>query len=116
MTVKIDIARTVATHLIATEEAIDTAICCAAGLLGYMPVARQGASVSAAVGQPAFEQVIATMSMLGEARRRIVEAHQSLAESATQARIPAQNFGGFVDKPNHRGHASLQIVATRKVG
>lgn len=108
---KIEIARNVATHLLATEEAIDTAIACAAGLVGYMPIARQETRVSAAVGQPAFEQVIATMSMLGEARRRIVEAHQSLAESGRQARVPEQNFGGFVDKPCHHARTGLSVVA-----
>lgn len=107
---RMEIARQMASHLLATEEAIDTAIACAAGLAGYMPVARQGVRVSAAVGQPAMEQVIASMAMLGEARRRIVEAHQSLADSGRQARIPIQNFGGFVDKPGNHAHAGLQIV------
>ena len=114
MSDKVEIARTVATHLFATEEAIDTAIACAAGLIGYMPVARQGAKVSASVGQPAFEQVIATISMLGEARRRIVEAHQSLADCGKQARMPERNFGGFVDKPMHHAQTGLQIVAERR--
>ena len=109
-----EIARTMASHLIATEEAIDTAIACAAGLAGYMPAARKGARVSAAVGQPAFEQVIATMAMLGEARRRIVEAHQSLAESGRQARIPVHNFGGFVDKPGYHAVAVTPIDAECK--
>lgn len=108
---RIEVARTVATHLMATEEAIDAAIACAAGLAGYMPVARQSVRVSAAVGQPAIEQVIATMTMLGEARRRIVEAHQSLADSGLQARVPIQNFGGFVDKPCHHAQLRPQIVA-----
>lgn len=109
MSDKIEIARNVANRLLATEEAIDAAISCAAGLIGYMPEARQGTKVSAAVGQPAFEQVIATMSMLGEARRRIVEAHQSLAESGRQARVPVHNFGGFVDKPRNR-EALLNVI------
>jgi hypothetical protein len=81
-----------------------------------MPIARQGTRVSAAVGQPAFEQVIATMSMLGEARRRIVEAHQSLAESGRQARIPERNFGGFVDKPHHHAHGGLKVVGESLAG
>lgn len=111
---KIEIARNVAAHLIATEEAIDTAIACAAGLVGYMPSARKDAQVSASVGQPAFEQVIATMTMLGEARRRIVEAHQCLAESGRQARIPVHNFGGFVDKPSYQAMGGPQIVADNR--
>ena len=116
MSDKIEIARTVATHLFATEEAIDAAIACAAGLAGYMPTARQQARVSAAVGQPAFEQVIATMSLLGEARRSIVEAHRSLAESGVQARVPARNFGGFIEKPSHQASGNLHVVAQSRAG
>lgn len=111
---KTEIARTMATHLLATEEAIDAAIACAAGLVGYMPVARKEARVSASVGQPAVEQAIASMAMLSEARRRIVEAHASLADSSRQARIPAQNFGGFVDKPAYHTAVGPQIVPTVK--
>ncbi|WP_310496826.1 hypothetical protein [Sandarakinorhabdus sp.] len=109
-----EIARTVAARLLATEEAIDNAIVCAAALVGYMPVARLGANVSTAVGQPAFKQVIATMSMLAEARSQMVEAHKSLAESGRQANIPSRNFGGFVDKPSQQPHAELQIVTESK--
>lgn len=110
MSERIEIARTVATHLFATEEAIDAAIACAAGLAGFMPVARQRVNVSAAVGQPALEQVIATMSTLGEARRQIVEAHQSLLESSVQARIPAHNFGGFIQKSALPASNGLHMV------
>ena len=108
---RMEVARNMASHLMATEEAIDAAIACAAGLAGFMPVARQSVGVSAAVGQPAIEQVIATMTMLGEARRRIVEAHQSLAVSGQQARVPIRNFGGFVDKPGNHAQLGPQIVA-----
>ena len=112
---RIEIARNMAAHLIATEEAIDTAIACAAGLVGYMPAARKDARVSASVGQSAFEHVISTMSMLGEARRRIVEAHHALAESSREARIPVHNFGGFVDKPGYHARGGLEVVAKNKV-
>lgn len=109
----LEVARTVASHLFATEEAIDAAIARVAGLVGYMPIARQEARVSAAIGQDALVKVIATMAMLGEARARIVEAHQALAESGVRARVPARNFGGFVDKPCHRAQVELRAVADR---
>jgi hypothetical protein len=111
MSDRIEVARNVATRLLATEAAIDAAIASAAELVGYLPVARQEAHVSAAVGQPALEQAIATLTILAEARQRIVETHQSLAESGRQARIPERNFGGFVDKPRYHAQAGLQIVA-----
>lgn len=108
---KLSIARTMATHLFATEEAIDAALREAAGLAGFMPVARQQARVSAAVGQNAIEHIIGTMTMLSEARRRIVETHRDFSETQAQAGIPARNFGGFVDKPRHdRASADLSVV------
>lgn len=114
MSANLEIARTVATHLLATEQAIDAAIAHAAGLVGYMPTARQQAKVSAEVGQDAFEEAIATMSMLGAARGRIINAHRALVVSGEQARIPARNFGGFVDKPCHRAEGGLRVVAERQ--
>lgn len=110
MSNKMEIARNVADHLFATEDAIDAAIACAAGLVNYMPVARKGVRASAEVGQPAFEQVIATMATLAEARRQIVNAHQALAESGRRVNVPAVNFGGFIDKPRNNALASLQVI------
>jgi hypothetical protein len=111
MSDRIEVARNVATRLLATEAAIDAAIASAAELVGYLPIARHEVQVSAAVGQPALAQAIATLTILAEARQRIVETHQSLAESGRQARIPERNFGGFVDKPCHHAQAGLKIVA-----
>lgn len=111
MSDRIEVARNVATRLLATEAAIDAAIASAAELVGYLPIARQEVQVSAAVGQPALAQAIATLTILAEARQRIVETHQSLAESGRQARIPERNFGGFVDKPRYHAQAGLKIVA-----
>jgi hypothetical protein len=111
MSDRIEVARNVATRLLATEAAIDAAIATAAELVGYLPIARQEVHVSAAVGQPALEQAIATLKILAEARQRIVETHQSLADSARQARIPERNFGGFVDKPRYHAQAELKIVS-----
>jgi hypothetical protein len=113
MSDKAHVVETVANHLFATENAIDAAIKEAAGLAGYLPTARAEVGVSAAVGQPAIEQVIATMAKLSEARRSIVEAHQSLAESGKQGRVPVRNFGGFVDKPCYHQDTGPRIVAVK---
>jgi hypothetical protein len=108
---RIEVARNVAARLLATEAAIDAAIASAADLVGYLPIARPEEHVSAAAGQPGLEQAIATLTILAEARQRIVETHQSLAESGRQALIPERNFGGFVDKPRYHTQAALKIVA-----
>lgn len=113
---RMKIARTIADHLFATEEAIDQAIACAAGLVGYMPVARRDAKLSASIGQPAIEQVIASLETLSAARRQMIEAHKALAETSGQARIPVTNFGGFVDKSSPSGSIGLQVVGDRNAG
>lgn len=109
MTERLEIARNVAEQLLAAETAIDAALACAAGLVGTMPVARQQARLSAAVGQPAIEHVVASISMLSEARRFMVEAHKELADCRFQARIPPTNFGGFIDKTPPQA-ARLNVV------
>jgi hypothetical protein len=114
MNQRIEVAQNVASRLFAVEEAIDTALACAADLIGTMPHARQQIGVSASVGQPAIEQVIASMSMLAEARRQMVAAHQSLAESAIAARVAPRNFGGFIDKTVP--HAELSVVIDKRAG
>jgi len=95
----LNIARNVAKRLLEAEDAIDKAFACTAELAAFMPLARQDAKVSAECGQAAFEQITATMSMLSDARRRMIETHQALAETQQQAGLRERNFGGFVDKP-----------------
>jgi hypothetical protein len=113
---RIEVAKAVAGHLLATEEAIDSALVSAAGLAGYMPQARQQARLSAAAGQQALEQVVASIAMLSEARRKIVEAHKSLAETGAQARVPPLNFGGFIDKGPLPSAYRLSVVADSQAG
>jgi hypothetical protein len=113
---RMQIARAVADHLLATEEAIDQAIAAAAGLVGFMPIARRDARLSTSVGQPAIEQVIASLETLSIARRQMIEAHRALSESAAQARVPATNFGGFVDKSAASARLNLEVVSERKAG
>ncbi len=110
MSNKMQVARTVAEHLFATEDAIDAAIACAAGLVGYMPVARKAVRASVAVGQPAFQQVIASMATLAEARRQMVDAHAAFADAGQRVNLPAVNFGGLVDKPRYHDQAHLRVV------
>ncbi len=107
---RMQIARNVAEHLFATEEAIDQAIARAASLIGYMPVARSEARLSASVGQPAIEKIIASLETLSAARRQMIEAHKALVDASGQARVPAVNFGGFVDKSLATGKLDLALV------
>jgi hypothetical protein len=104
----IAVARQVAQRLLAAEEAIDAALRETAQLAHYMPIARQEASVSVAVGQKAIEEAIATLSSLGEARRKIILTHQALAGTQERIGLRERNYGGFVDKPRHR--AELEVV------
>jgi hypothetical protein len=105
------VARKVAARLLSTEDAIDTAIQEAAGLAGFMPVARQEARASVNVGQDAIEQILVTMTMLAEARRSIAKTHAALAEAQERVGLRERNFGGFVDKPRYH-QAELTVVPT----
>ncbi|MFN3592503.1 MAG: hypothetical protein ACK4TG_09985 [Thermaurantiacus sp.] len=96
------IARKMADRLLATEDAIDAAFREAADLASFMPVARQEARVSVGLGQDAIEQIIATMAMLGEARRNIGKTHAALSVVQRRIGLPETNFGGLIDKPRHQ--------------
>lgn len=107
------VAQNVATRLFAAEEAIDAAFNKAADLASFIPVARQEVRVSAEVGQDAIELLIGSMQMLGEARKRMIEAHGALARTQTAARLAPRNFGGFVDKPRYAAHGLTVVAADR---
>lgn len=115
MTNRQKLAEDVAQQLFATEEALDTALANAGDLVAMLPRARQQAGVSAKVGQAAIQQLAASLSLLAEARHQIVLAHQSLADSAGEARVTPRNFGGFIDKPAAR-KADFSIVGEAKAG
>ncbi|WP_199555452.1 hypothetical protein [Sandaracinobacteroides hominis] len=110
---KMRTARQMANKLFATEQAIDEAFRNAAELAAFMPVARLETNVSAAVGQEAIEQVVATMSMLSRARRRAISVHGSLAETQEKIGLRPHNFGGFVDKPSHAAIVKAVETAQR---
>jgi hypothetical protein len=96
------LARKIADRLLATEDAIDAAFREAADLASFMPVARQEARVSVGLGQDAIEQIVATMAMLGEARRNIGKTHAALSVVQRRIGLPETNFGGLIDKPRHQ--------------
>ena len=69
-------ARSVATSLIDSENAIDAALRASAKLSGDMIEGRSSAGLSALFGQEALEEVVQAQVALAEARRRMVEAHR----------------------------------------
>lgn len=108
----IEIAQNVAIKLFAAEEAIDAALNKSADLTGFIPVARQEMKVSAGVGQDAIEHLLESMTMLTQARKRMIEAHAALSRDQEAARIAPRNFGGFVDKPRYA--RQLEIVTAER--
>jgi hypothetical protein len=104
------IARRVAAQLFETERALDGALSSAATLAGYLPQARQEVQLSAAVGQDAIEELLQTMVVIGEARRRLVATHQALANVQGRMGLRERNYGAFIDKPRDKECASLTLV------
>ena len=104
------IADDVARDLKAAEAAIDEALRRAADLMSRLPSARLQARVSAVVGQGAFDKAAETVSVLTQARRRIVETHEELHRTRTLLRIPQRASGGDDDKPPQTTGAALRAV------
>jgi hypothetical protein len=93
------VAQKVADRLFAVESAIDIALTRAAELSAAMPVARTEAQLPAMIGQDAFAGAAQTITALVEARRRIVETHQSLDEARVHMGLREVAGGGLIPKP-----------------
>ncbi len=104
-------ARSVATHLFALEDAIDTALMRAGELTSSIPAARNQANLSAVVGQDAFAEVAASLSRLVEARKHIVDAHNHLADTRDQMGLrKIMAVGDAWKSASVPQHAGLHLV------
>lgn len=112
------VAYDVAAQLFAAEDAIDEALKQTADLMSIMPSARRQMHTSAGLGQEAIERALEALSMLGEARRRLVATHTALAKTQRRIGLDTVNFGAFIDKPraNPAIAANPQPVATAFIG
>jgi hypothetical protein len=107
-----DAAMQVAECLFAAEEAIDTALARTAELNSKMVTARTDASLSALVGQDAFEVSASAFAALARARSDIVETHKRLSEAKIQVGLREIAIGELPKPPQARGRDShLQAVA-----
>lgn len=92
-------ARQVASSLIECENAIDNALQASSKLSSDLLNGRQSAGLSALFGQEALEETIQAQVALGEARRRVVEAHRKLTVVKHQMGLDAYAAGDGAPKP-----------------
>ncbi len=94
------VAQKVADRLFAVESAIDVALTRAAELTAAMPQARTEARLPAMVGQNALDRATEAFVALVQARRHIVETHQSLDDTREQIGLREVDAGDMVPKPS----------------
>jgi len=104
-------AQLVASRLFALEDAIDTALACAAHFTATMPVARKNANLSAVIGQDAVALSAEIVSCLVQARGRMVEAHARLDVTKTQIGLREISLGDVLDKPELTGRSDSGLRA-----
>lgn len=92
------VAQRVANKLWSAEDAVDTALAQAAGLMVEMTTARQELKVSAQTGEKAMADLVAAISALGQARAALVEMHDEMAEVKLRVGIRTKLTGAW-DKP-----------------
>jgi len=92
-------AENMAKKLFAAEQAIDDAISKMADLIGYMPIARSNAHLSAVIGQDAISEAAETLNVMVDARRHLVATHNLLAETRDQVGLQAMAMGSTDMKP-----------------
>ena len=105
------VAQRVANRLFATEKAIDTAMAEAASLMMSMSEARTELGLSAVVGDDATSKVAQAIATLAEARRSVVAAHGSLAETKLRVGIRTKLIG-VTDKPPEQ--VTEEVPAARR--
>lgn len=108
-----EVAQKVADRLFAVESAIDVALTRAAELTAAMPMARTEARWPAMIGQTALDRAAGAFVALVEARRRIVETHESLDETRAQMGLREVDTGDAEPKvPNPLTEGALAEVAS----
>lgn len=112
------VAQKVADRLFALEHAIDVALTRAAELNASMPEARGEARLPAMVAQDAFDKAAEAFTSLVQARRRVVETHQSLDEARMQIGLREVSGGdiGLKPSPNPFTEAKAAPTPLRVVG
>ncbi len=108
-----DAARKVAEGLFSLENAIDAALGKAAEFIGALPAARAEAKLSAMVGQEAFASAAGALTLLVEARAKVLEAHRHLEATKIQVGLREVSVGDLLPKPKVSGSeaAPLRVVA-----
>lgn len=94
-----DAAEHLAERLFAAEQALDEAICKMGDLIGYMPIARTTARLSAVVGQGAISEAAEAMSAMVGARAHLVATHSRLADVRDQIGLREVAMGSTDMKP-----------------
>tara|TARA_R110000850_G_scaffold19983_3_gene59789 strand:- start:8851 stop:9210 length:360 start_codon:yes stop_codon:yes gene_type:complete len=94
-----DAAKHLTKRLFAAEQAVDDAICKISDLVGYMPMARQVANLSAVVGQDAISEAAETLSAMTRARAHLVATHHRLADVRDQIGLREMGMGSTDMKP-----------------
>lgn len=85
-------------RLRAAEQAIEQAFCATAELAADLPRLRAEAKLSTVVGQPAIDDVSATLAHLTAAMGGIVRTHGRLADVGRAVKV-RPSLGGDQDKP-----------------
>ena len=106
-----DAAENLAEKLFAAEQTLDEAICKMGDLIGYMPIARTTAHLSAVVGQDAISEAAETLSAMVGARAHLVATHNRLADVRDQIGLREVALGsGDMKPPLQAKQRDQQIV------
>lgn len=92
-------AHRVAEQLRATEEVIDDTLIELSNLFAALPRERRNANLSPVSGQAAIAAVSRAVSLAGELRQSIIDAHLALHTTQREAGLEARSFGTSADKP-----------------
>ena len=99
-TKRIEVAKAVATRLLAAEHAIDVAATRIAELNAAMPMARLDANVSAMIGQAAFASSTDALSLVARVREQLVATHLHLKAASDDMGLQTISYGDSLKAPS----------------
>lgn len=70
------------------EQDLGRALASGSSLLGFLPMARSTANVSATIGQGAIDQFVTSLGLISQAMGCAIEGHYRLDEARRTLRIP----------------------------
>jgi hypothetical protein len=112
--VRTDVARSVATHLISTEVAMDETLVKMMALVGVIVEGRLKANLPMACANDAVHAINRCATLMSEARTGLIDAHGMLAAAKNEVGLREVSFGDMMGCPGEILPTTSAVIPLRR--